>query len=123
MNRFFVLATLIEAGGVGSGRLVPTVAAAVGLMGVVLGGMALSRSAPLVGSGFGRRGATVAGLAGLISLVVGGLHAANSAGGFGTGNGLAGAIVAIVLGLVAMSLAALALVRSRRPQRDSHPGQ
>jgi hypothetical protein len=99
--------------GIGSGRLVPTVAAVVGLIGVVLGGLALARSANRVGTSNGRRGA-IAAVAGLISLVVGGLHSANSAGGFGTGNGLAGAIVAMVVGLIALVLGALALARSRR---------
>jgi len=100
--------------GIGSGRLVPTVAAVVGLIGVVLGGLALARSAGRIGTGNGRRGAIAAGAAGLISVVVGGLHSANSAGGFGTGNGLAGAIVAMVVGLIGMVLGGLALARSRR---------
>ena len=100
--------------GIGSGRLVPTVAAVVGLIGVVLGGLALARSAGRIGTGNGRRGAIAAGVAGLISVVVGGLHSANSAGGIGTGNGLAGAIVAMVLGLISMVLGGLALARSRR---------
>jgi hypothetical protein len=106
MNKFISSAMLIAAEGIGSGRLVPTVAAVVGLIGVVLGGLALARS--------WRRGAIAAGVAGLISVVVGGLHSANSAGGFGTGNGLAGAIVAMVLGLISIVLGGLALVRSRR---------
>jgi hypothetical protein len=98
---------------IGSGRLVPAVAAVVGLIGVVIGGLALARSGR-IGTGNGRAGALVALAAGLISVVVGGLHMANSAGGFGTGNGLAGAIVALVLGLIGMALSGLALARSRR---------
>ena len=97
--------------GIGSGRLVPTVAAVLGLIGVVLGGRARARSRR---ASNGRVGATLAVVLGLISLVIGGLHTANSAGAFGTGNGLAGAIVAIVLGLVGILLGALALARSRR---------
>ena len=100
--------------GIGSGRLVPTVAAVVGLIGVVLGGLALVRSAGSIGTGNGRRWAIAAAMAGLISAVVGGLHSANSAGGFGTGNGLAGAIVAMVVGLIGMVLGGLVLARSRR---------
>ena len=92
--------------GIGSGRLMPSVAALVGLMGVVLGGVALGRSAGRIG--------IAAGVAGLISVIVGGLHAANSAGGIGTGNGLAGAIVAMVVGLISMVLGGLALARARR---------
>jgi hypothetical protein len=121
MNIFIPWAMLIAATGIGSGRLLPTIAAVAGLIGVVLGGLALARSAARIGTGNGRRGAIAAGGAGLISVVVGGLHSANSAGGFGTGNGLAGAIVAMVLGLIAMVLAGLALARSRRLQPDSDP--
>jgi hypothetical protein len=88
--------------GIGSGRLIPSVAALVGLMGVVLGGVALSRSAGRIG--------IAAGVAGLISVIVGGLHSVNSAGGIGTGNGL----VAMVGGLISMVLGGLALARSGR---------
>jgi hypothetical protein len=114
MNTFILSATLIAADGIGSGRLVPTVAAVVGLIGVVLGGLALARSRR---AGNGKRGAYVALVTGLISVIVGGLHAANSAGGFGTGNGLAGAIVAIVLGLIAVVLGGLTLARLRQLAR------
>jgi len=120
MNNVIPAAVLIAADGtgIGSGRLVPTVAAVAGLIGVVLGGLALARSRR---PGNRRAGAIMATVLGLISLVIGGLHAANSAGGFGTGNGLAGAIVAIVLGLVGMVLGGLALARSRRLEPHSHP--
>ena len=113
MNNFMSTAMLIAAdgAGLGSGRFIPTVAAVIGLIGVVVGGLSLARSTRRLG--FGRIGTVVAGLAGLISVVVGGLHSANSAGGFGTGNGLAGAIVAMVLGLISMFLGGLGLARSR----------
>lgn len=122
MNKSILPAVLVAASdiGIGTGRLVPTVAAVVGLVGVVLGGVALARSGGRVRTGSWRIGARAAVVAGLISLVVGGLHAANSAGGFGTGNGLAGAIVAIVVGLIGMILGGLALVRIQRPKPDSH---
>lgn len=97
--------------GIGSGRLVPTVAAVVGLIGVILGGLA--RSAGRTGTGKRRSGAIAAVAAGLISVIVGGLHSANSAGGFGTGNGLAGAIVVMVVGLISLVLGGLALERRR----------
>lgn len=105
-------AVLIAAGetGIGSGRLLPTLAAMAGLIGAIIGGLALTRSRRAAST---RGGAIVAAVLGLISLVIGGLHAANSAGGFGTGNGLAGAIVAIVLGLIGSVLGGLALARSR----------
>ena len=122
MNQFIPSLMLIGAGGIslGFGRLLPTVAAVVGLIGVVLGGLALARSAGRIGNG--RRGAIAAVVAGLISLLVGGVHAANSAGGFGTGNGRAGAIVAIVLGLISMVLGGLALARAGRLTPDPRPG-
>ena len=119
MQNFIPSAILIAAGGIGSGRLLPSVAAVGGLIGVVVGGLALARARRTRN---GRAGAIVAAVLGLISLVIGGLHAANSAGGFGAGNGLAGAIVAIVLGLVGMVLGGRALARSRRLRPDSHPG-
>src|SRR5688572_8817713 len=84
----------VAAGGyvIGSGRTVPTVAAVVGLISVVIGGLALTRSACRIGAGNGRTRAIAVLLLGLISMAIGGLQMANSPGGFGTGNGLAGAI-------------------------------
>lgn len=99
---------------VGVGRTVPTVAAVVGLISVIIGGLALARSARRIGAGNGRAGTIAAMVLGLISVIVGGLHGANAAGGLGTGNGLAGAVVAVVLGLIGMVLAGLAMARSRR---------
>ena len=99
--------------GMTSGRLVATAAAVVGLIGVVIGLLALVRPSGLFGSATGRLGVTIAFAAGLIAAAVGGWRAATSTG-IGTGGGLAGAIVAVVLGLIAISLGWLALSRSRR---------
>jgi hypothetical protein len=99
--------------GIGSGRLVPTIAAVLGLIGVVVGGYALARSMRRNGTGSARIDAGLGGLLALISLAVGVLHSSNVAGGFGTGNGLAGAIAAVVLGLIGLSLASLALAYHR----------
>jgi hypothetical protein len=103
----------LEAAGfeLGSGRLLPTVAAVIGLAGVVIGALALARSGR---GGNGRARAVPALVAGLTSVVAGGLHAANAAGGVGTGNGLAGAVIAMALGLIGIGVAGLALARSRR---------
>jgi Family of unknown function (DUF6223) len=98
---------------VGSGRLVPAVAAVVGLTSVVIDGLALARSGR-IGTGNGRAGSIGALVAGLISVVVGGLHLANAPGGPGTGNGVAGAIVALLMGVIGMVIGGLALARSRR---------
>lgn len=95
----------------GVGRTVPTVAAGLGLISVIAGGLALARSRR---TGTGRSGSIVALVLGPISVIVGGVHGAHSAGGLGTGNGLAGAIFAVVLGLIGMVLSGLALTRSRR---------
>ena len=96
-------------------RIAATMAAVVGLIGVVIGGLALARSAGRIGTGNGRLGAIVALVVGLIGVVIGGLVVATADGGFGTGNGLAGGIVAMVVGLIGMALGGLALARSRRP--------
>ena len=95
-----------DGGGIGSGRLLPTAAAVLSLIGVVIG----IRSRRNVHT---KTGAWVASALGLVGVLIGALHAANSAGGFGTGNGLAGAIVSMALGLVSMALGAVSLVRSR----------
>jgi len=96
------------------GRIGAVVAAVVGLIGAVIGGLALARSAGRIGTGTGRRGAIVALVLGPIGLVIGGLVVATADGGLGTGNGLGGGIVAMVVGLIAMALGGLALARSRR---------
>jgi hypothetical protein len=103
------LIVIIAAAGytLGTGRTVPTLAAVVGLVSVILGGLSLLR--PTVG----KIGAPISMLLGLISLIVGGMHAAYAAGSLGTGNGLAGAIFAVALGLIGIALGGLAFTRSR----------
>jgi Family of unknown function (DUF6223) len=103
-----------------SGRLGSIVAALVGLIGVVIGGLAL-RSAGRIGTGSGRLGAIVALVAGLIGMALGGLVVATADGGVGTGNGLGGGIVALVVGLISMVLGGLALARSRRRVGQFYP--
>ena len=95
-------------------RLWATTAAVLALVGVVISGLALARSAGRIGSGNGRMGAIVALVAGLIAVVNGGLNLAIAKGGPGTGNGVVGGAVAVVLGLIAMALGGLALARSTR---------
>nr|WTB31492.1 DUF6223 family protein [Streptomyces sp. NBC_00830] len=91
-----------------------TTAALLALVGVVLGGMALARSAGRIGNGIGGRGAIAALVAGLIAVVNGGLVVVTADGGLGTGNGIAGGYVALVLGLIAVVLGGLAWTRSLR---------
>jgi Family of unknown function (DUF6223) len=73
-------------------RIAATVAAVVGLIGAVIGGLALARSAGRLGIGHGRRGAIVALVMGPIGLVIGDLVVATADGGLGTGNGLGGGV-------------------------------
>jgi len=95
-------------------RIAASTAALVGLIGAVIGGRALARSAGRIANGNGRRGAIVALVLGPIGLVIGGLVVATADGGVGTGNGLAGGVVAMMVGLIGMALGGLALARSRR---------
>ena len=98
----------------GSGRLLPSIAAVIGLIGTVIGGLALvranrrTRSDTNVGATSGRSGATAAIVLGAISLVLGGLFLAAADGGPGTGDGVVGSFVAIVLGPIAIVLGGLA---------------
>lgn len=101
-------------------RLWATTAAVLALVGGVIGGLALRRSAGGIGTGHGRSGAIVALVAGLIAVVNGGLNLAVAKGGLGTGNGVVGGAAALVLGLIAMALGGLALARSRRTRSSGH---
>src|SRR5262245_12753218 len=94
-------------------RIVASTAALSGLVGAIIGGMALARSVRHIGNG-GRRGAVVALILGPIGLVIGSLVVATADGGVGTGNGVAGGVVAILVGLIGTSLGGLVLARSRR---------
>ncbi|GAA3045536.1 hypothetical protein GCM10017562_03580 [Streptomyces roseofulvus] len=97
-----------------AGRLVGTAAALVALVGVVVGALALTRSARRIGDGRGKRGALVSLVAGLLGIVVGVVNLAVADGGPGTGNGVLGGALAVLFGVVAAVLGRLALVRSRR---------
>ncbi|MFG1948773.1 DUF6223 family protein [Nonomuraea sp. NPDC048826] len=90
------------------GRLWSLVAGGVGLVGAVVGGLALRRPAAM------RWGAVAALVAGLAGAVGGGLVVAAAEGGPGTGYGIVGGYVALAAGLVAMALGGLALARTRR---------
>jgi hypothetical protein len=94
-------------------RIAASTAAVVGLIGAIIGGLALARSGR-TGAGNGRRSATMALAMGPIALLTGGLVVATADGGVGTGNGIAGGVVAMMVGLIGMALGGLALARSRR---------
>ena len=83
-------------------RLWATIVVALGLVGVVIGGLALARPAS-------RFRAIVTLVAGPIALVNGGLVLAIANGGPGSGNGVVGGAAALVLGMIATVLGGLAL--------------
>lgn len=91
------------------------VVAAVGLISVVSGALALARSGRGIGNG--RTVAIGALVLGLIGVILSVVHLAGSTG-FGTGGGRAGAIVALVLALIGTTLGGWALTRSRRALRN-----
>jgi hypothetical protein len=95
-------------------RVVASLSVVVALIGAVIGGRALARTAGRIGATNGRRGAIAALVLGPIGLVGGGLVVATASGGLGTGGGLGGGVVAMVVGLIGMMLGWLALGRSRR---------
>ncbi|WP_307799925.1 DUF6223 family protein [Micromonospora antibiotica] len=95
-----------------AGRLGATLAALLGLAGLVVGALALGR--PTARLGGGRRGAVLALAAGVAGMALGGLVVTTSDSGIGTGNGRGGGYLALVLGLLAVGLGVLALTRSRR---------
>ena len=95
-------------------RLWATAVSVLALVGVVIGGLALARSASRFGIASGGLGAIVALVTGLIAVINGWLVLAVADGGPGTGNGVVGGAAALVLGLIATSLGGLARARSRR---------
>lgn len=103
-----------------AGRLGASVAAVLGLAGVIVGGLSLARANSRIGTGNGRLGA-VALAAGLVGMALGGLVVATSDSGIGTGNGRGGAYVALAVGLVAAILGGLTLARTRRAAPSSPP--
>ncbi|MEV0381722.1 DUF6223 family protein [Nonomuraea sp. NPDC050643] len=105
-----------------AGRLWSVVAALLGLAGVVIGGLTLTRSARRGGPGTGRNGAIVALAAGLAGAVIGGLVVAAADGGPGTGYGIVGGYLALAVGLISVAVGGLTLGRSRRarPRPSDH---
>jgi hypothetical protein len=96
-------------------RLWATIAAVLGLLGVIVGGLALTRRTNRLGGTAPERLAIiVAFAAGLAAVINGGLNLAVATGGPGTGNGVVGGAAALVLGLTALTLGGLGLARRRR---------
>src|SRR5262245_44729113 len=81
-------------------RLWATTIAALALVSVIIGGLALGRPASRFGTASGRLGAIVALVVGLIAVVNGGLVLAVANGGLGSGREVVGGAVAMVRRLV-----------------------
>jgi hypothetical protein len=74
----FIVDPAAGATGITAGRARALVAVVVGLISLVIGGLALARSAGRIGTGNGRAGAIVALVLGLIGMNLGGLALARS---------------------------------------------
>jgi hypothetical protein len=103
---------LVDPGTITSGRARALVGAVVGLISLIIGGLALARARQ--GTGNGRAAAIVALMLGVIGIILSVVHLGTFTGGFGTGSGRAGAIVALVLSLIGITLGGLTLARSHR---------
>ncbi|MEQ1872047.1 MAG: DUF6223 family protein [Vicinamibacterales bacterium] len=106
---FFVAQATVR--GITTGRAQALVGLGIALIGAIVGGLALARSA---GDSRRIRG-LVAVIAGLIGTILSGIHLANATGAIGTGSGKLGAIVALVVGLIGVALGGLAVARARGP--------
>ena len=112
MQSLLQLDLFLQVTGITPGRAAIILPGVLGLISVVIGWLALARSANRVGSL--RVKAIVALTLGLIDIILSGLHLARATGDIGTGSGRLGGIVALVLGLIGIVLGGLALARSRR---------
>jgi FtsH-binding integral membrane protein len=117
MQSLLQVGIFLQVRGITPGRAATILPAVLGLISVIIGCMALARSARRIESR--RLKAIVALVAGLTGIVLSVLHLARATGGFGTGSGRLGAIVALVLALTGTVLGALALARSRRMATES----
>jgi hypothetical protein len=102
----------VDASALTAGRTWSLVAAALGLVAVVVGGRALTGSARHAGTG--RRGGRVGLAAGVSATLIGGLIVATADGGPGTGSGVVGGVLASAIGLVGTTMAGVVLARVRR---------
>jgi Family of unknown function (DUF6223) len=93
-------------------RLWATSASVLALISVVIGGLAVVRSASFGTAA--RLGMILALAAGLVAVINSALVLAVANGGLGSGNGVVGGAVALALGLIGMIMGGLALSRSRR---------
>lgn len=106
----FLQADLLQV--VTAGRLWSIVAGLLGLTGIIIGAIALTRGARNINSV--QRTGTIALVLASIGILLSVIHLARTTGGFGTGKGRAGAIVAIIIGLIGIILSRIAVRRARR---------
>ncbi|MFI1354812.1 DUF6223 family protein [Streptomyces sp. NPDC020898] len=119
MSAVDALMVAAEGGAIGDGRTGANLALGVGLIGVALAWLTLTRLTNRPDPAKARTGALSAMAAGLIAAALATLHLATSNGGPGTGNGTMGAVVALPLALTALTLGRRALSHTRRPTRPA----
>ena len=104
-NAFSQTSTTVT--GITAGRARSIVTAVAGLISLVIGWRAKTRSN--AGTGSGRSGAIAALVLGAICVIASIIHLITATSAFGTGSGKAGAIVAFVLGMTGIIFSGLAL--------------
>ncbi|CAL9354214.1 hypothetical protein SUDANB15_00523 [Streptomyces sp. enrichment culture] len=119
MSASTALMAAAEGGIIGDGRTGANLALGAGLLGLVIGWLALARADRRINTGNARTAGTAAVAVGTVGTVLAVLHLATSSGGPGTGNGLVGAVAAVPLGLGAVLLGRRALTRCHRADRPA----
>lgn len=113
------LNTILQVTGITSGRAAALVPAGIGLIGMIIGWIALRRSR--IHAGKGRPGAVIAVCLGVTDLILSILHLIRSSdNNFGTGSGKLGAIVALVFAVIGIFLGGIAMSRSRASDTTGH---
>ncbi|MGD6750025.1 DUF6223 family protein [Streptomyces sp. BH105] len=112
MSGLLSMAAEVDSTTLTADRVWATSAALLGLVGVIVAGLALARA--------DRRYAVMAQAAGLVAVVIGVLNLALADGGPGTGNGVVGGGIAVVLGAAAAVVGRLAQRRTRRDGAVPH---
>jgi multidrug transporter EmrE-like cation transporter len=112
MQNLFSPDLLLQVRGITPGRAEALVPAVLGLIGIIIGFIALARAKRNIP--LGRPMAIIALGLGLISIILSGLHLARATGAIGTGSGRLGAIVALVFGLIGAVAGWRALAKLRR---------
>lgn len=115
MQSLFQSDLFLQVSGITPERAAALIPVALGLISVIIGRMALVRSARH--AAYGQLKAGIALVMGVIGIVLSVLHLVRATGGIGTGSGRLGAMVALGLGFIGVMLGGLALARVRRIAR------